>query len=364
MTGIYIHIPFCLSKCPYCDFYSFKGDEKQKDSYLEAVLLCLKGYADKEMKTDTLYFGGGTPSVFGGERIGRIISYIRENFDLQENVEITVECNPSSTDEDFVRAVKRAGVNRVSMGMQSAVDNERRLLGRPSGRDAVERAVKLFKNEGIDNISLDLMLGVPYQTMESLDESLDFILSLGVKHISAYMLKIEKGTPFAANEEKLCLPDEDTVADMYLHTSERLGREGFIHYEISNFALVGFRSRHNTRYWECEDYIGIGPSAHSCYKGKRFFYSRSFEDFLSGSEPIPDGDGGSEEEYIMLALRLKEGIDGKKFRERYGKDLDESIFGKAEKYEKRGLLKIEGDRIYLTAEGFLLSNSIISDLIY
>ncbi len=364
MTGIYVHIPFCRTKCPYCDFYSFKGDEKQKDSYLKAVLLCLKGYSDKALMVDTVYFGGGTPSVFGGERIERIISYIRENFDLQEEAEITVECNPSSTDEAFVRAVKRAGVNRVSMGMQSAVDKERKMLGRPSGREDIKRAVNLFKNEGIDNISLDLMLGVPYQTMESLDESIGFILSLGVKHISAYMLKIEKGTPFEKDEESLSLPDEDTVADMYLRTSERLRKEGFIHYEISNFALEGFHSRHNTRYWKCEDYIGIGPSAHSCYKGKRFYYSRSYVDFISGKEPLSDGEGGSEEEYIMLALRLKEGLDGEKFREKYGRDLDESVFLKAKKYEKNGLLKIEGDKIHLTDEGFLLSNSIISDLLY
>ncbi len=364
MTGIYIHIPFCKTKCPYCDFYSFKGDEKQKDSYLNAVLFTLEGYADKNMKVDTLYFGGGTPSVFGGERIGRIIHYIRENFDLQKNAEITVECNPSSTDEDFVRAVKKAGVNRVSMGMQSAVDRERKALGRPSDREDIKRAVALFKNEGIDNISLDLMLGVPYQSEESLDESIDFILSLGVKHISAYMLKIEKGTPFEKEEKNLSLPDEDTVADMYLHTSERLQKEGFIHYEISNFALEGFHSRHNTKYWQCEEYIGIGPSAHSYYNGKRFYYSRSFDDFLSKKEPVFDGDGGSEEEYIMLALRLKEGLDGKNFKERYGKDIDKALFLKAKKYEKKGLLKIEGDRISLTKEGFLLSNGIIADLLY
>jgi len=200
--------------------------------------------------------------------------------------------------------------------------------------------------------------------VESIDESIDFILSLGVKHISAYMLKIEEGTPFAEDEKKLDLPDEDTVAAMYLHTSERLRREGFLHYEISNFALEGYHSRHNTRYWKCEDYIGIGPSAHSCYKGKRFYYSRSFRDFLSGKEPLYDGEGGGDEEYIMLALRLREGLDGKKYRERYGKALDEAIFKKAEKYEKNGLLNIEGDRISLTPEGFLLSNSIISDLLY
>ncbi len=328
-----------------------------------AVLSALKGYADKKMKVDTLYFGGGTPSVFGGERIGRIVDYIRESFDLQNYAEITVECNPSSTDEAFVCAVKKVGVNRVSMGMQSAVERERKMLGRPSDREDVKRSVTLFKNEGIDNISLDLMLGVPHQTMESLDESIDFIFSLGVKHISAYMLKIEEGTPFERDENKLCLPDEDTVADMYLHTSERLTENGFSHYEISNFALEGFHSRHNTKYWQCEEYIGIGPSAHSYYNGKRFYYSRSFEDFLSGKEPVYDGDGGSEEEYIMLSLRLKEGLDAGKFRERFGKALDSSIFVRAKKYEKMGLLKTEGDRIFLTKEGFLLSNSIISDLI-
>lgn len=363
MTGIYIHIPFCMSKCPYCDFYSFKGDEKQKDSYLQAVLLSLDGYADREMKVDTLYFGGGTPSVFGSERIEKIIRHIRESFDLRENAEITVECNPSSADEAFVRGVKKAGVNRVSMGMQSAVDRERKILGRHSGREETERAVALFKKEGIDNISLDLMLGVPFQTTESLDESIDFILSQGVKHISAYLLKIEKGTPFERDEKNLSLPDEDAVADMYLHTSERLKKEGYIHYEISNFALPGFHSRHNTRYWRCEDYIGIGPSAHSCFKGKRFYYSRSFEDFLSGKEPIYDGEGGDEEEYIMLSLRLGEGLDGKKFREKYGRDLNKAVFEKAGKYEKAGLLEIKGERIALTAEGFLLSNTIISDLL-
>ncbi|MBQ9912972.1 MAG: radical SAM family heme chaperone HemW [Clostridia bacterium] len=364
MTGIYIHIPFCKSKCPYCDFYSFKGDEKQKDSYLRAVLFCLKGYADRKLRVDTLYFGGGTPSVFGGERIERIIAYIREAFDLQTDAEITVECNPSSTDETFVRSVARAGVNRISMGMQSAVDRERSVLGRPSGREDIARAVKLFTDEGIKNISLDLMLGVPHQTMESLDESIDFILSLGVKHISAYMLKIEKGTPFSENEKALALPDEDAVADMYLHTSERLRAEGFSHYEISNFAPEGYRSRHNTRYWKCEDYIGIGPSAHSCYGGKRFYYPRSFDDFISGKEPVYDGEGGGKEEYIMLSLRLSDGLDGKKFRERYGCSLAEEIFKKAEKYERNGLLKTDGERITLTPEGFLLSNSIISDLLY
>ncbi len=361
-TGIYIHIPFCKTKCPYCDFYSFKGDEKQKDSYLSAVLSCLEGYRNDSLTVDTVYFGGGTPSVFGGKRIGRIIDYLRDNFNL-ESPEITVECNPSSTDKAFVGELKKSGVNRISMGMQSAVKKEREVLGRPSDKEDIRRAVTLFKDAGIDNISLDIMLGVPYQTKESLDESIDFLLESDIKHISAYMLKIEEGTPFAKMEEKLSLPDEDTVAEFYLHTVKRLTEKGFSQYEISNFALGGNESRHNLKYWHCEEYIGIGPSAHSFYKGKRFFYPREFGLFLEGVSPVADGDGGSEEEYIMLALRLKEGLSDERFRERFGKNLPAEIYKKAEKYEKMGLVCLHGDNISLTAEGFLLSNTIIGELI-
>ena len=361
-TGIYIHIPFCKTKCPYCDFYSFKGDEKQKDSYLTAVLSCLNGYKQESLCVDTVYFGGGTPSVFGGKRIGRIIEYIRDNFRL-DNAEITVECNPSSTDRALAEELKRSGVNRISMGMQSAVKKEREALGRPSDKEDIRRAVNLFKEVGIDNISLDIMLGVPFQTKESLDESIDFLLESDIKHISAYMLKIEEGTPFEKTEKSLSLPDEDTVAELYLHTAKRLREKGFSHYEISNFALEDYESRHNLKYWHCEEYIGIGPSAHSFYKGKRFYYPREFDSFIEGVSPIPDGDGGSEEEYIMLALRLSEGLSGEKFRESFGKNLPSDIFKKAEKFRKAGLVISDGDRISLTAEGFLLSNAIISELI-
>lgn len=362
MTGIYIHIPFCKTKCPYCDFYSFKGDEEQKDSYLKAVLSCLEGYKDDGITVDTVYFGGGTPSVFGGRRIGKIIEYIRDNFKL-DNGEITVECNPSSTDKELVRYLKESGVNRISMGMQSAVKKEREALGRPSGKEDIGRAISLFKDAGIDNISLDIMLGVPFQTKESLDESIDFLLSADITHISAYMLKIEEDTPFGEMKNSLSLPDEDTVADLYLHAVKRLTEKSFSHYEISNFAKEGCESRHNLRYWHCEEYIGIGPSAHSFYKGKRFYYPRQFNLFLDGAQPVQDGDGGSEEEYIMLALRLKEGLSDRKFKGRFGKNLPSEIFKRAEKFRRAGLVTLDDDTISLTAEGFLLSNAIIGELI-
>ena len=297
MTGIYIHIPFCKAKCPYCDFYSFRADEHSKDSYLTAVLSYLEKYREKITdRVDTVYFGGGTPSFFGGERIKEVLAYIKDNYSVTESAEITVECNPSSVDEVLVRNLYEAGVNRISMGMQSAVDKERVALGRLSGRERISRCIKLFRQYGIDNISLDLMLGIPCQTKKSLKESIDFVCSTDVNHISAYMLKIEEGTEFYRLGDKLILPNEDEVCELYLYTVEELTKRGYPQYEISNFAKNGFESRHNLKYWHCEEYLGIGPSAHSFLGGKRFYFERDFDSFIKGTSPIPDGDGGDEEE--------------------------------------------------------------------
>ncbi|MBO5937178.1 MAG: radical SAM family heme chaperone HemW [Clostridia bacterium] len=364
MTGIYIHIPFCKRKCPYCDFYSFKADESKKDSYLKAVLLCLDKWKEKiSDDIDTVYFGGGTPSVFGGERIAQVISFIKESFVLTEDAEITVECNPSSVSEKFFLEIRNAGVNRISMGMQSAVDKERLTLGRLSDCNQVRQAVAAAKEAGIDNISLDIMLGVPYQTMESLDESIDFLLSFDIPHISAYMLKIEEGTPFDKMEDILVLPDEDAVSEMYLHTSRCLSSAGYNHYEVSNFAKDGKESRHNTRYWLGQDYIGIGPSAHSYLHGERFYYDRDFNGFIEGNEPVFDGFGGDKDEYVMLRLRLAEGLDFKEYEKKYNEKIDEEVIEKMKKYQKAGLLHIDDKGVRLTPEGFLLSNAIIGEFI-
>ena len=363
MTGIYIHIPFCKSKCPYCDFYSFKPDETQKDSYLKAVLRCLEeNRSQVKSDVDTVYFGGGTPSFFGGARIKEVIDCIKENYNLV-SPEITVECNPSSVSDEFFGLLSEAGVNRISMGMQSAVDSERKALGRLSDKDEVRKAISLARKNGICNISLDLMLGVPYQTMESLNESIDFLVSADIQHISAYMLKIEEGTPFYKMQNSLTLPDEDTVCEMYLYAVKRLKENGFKQYEISNFSKEGFESRHNLHYWRTEEYLGIGPSAHSFLNGKRFYFERDFNSFLINPAIIEDGDGGSEEEYIMLSLRLSEGLSKEKFKERFGKYPDESIFRKAELFKNQGLTEVTDDKISLTAEGFLLSNTIIGKLL-
>lgn len=363
MTGIYIHIPFCKTKCPYCDFYSFKPEEYQKDSYLKSVLFCLLDYKDKiKDSIDTVYFGGGTPSVFGGERISKIIECIRKNYKIASEAEITVECNPSTVDRELVFHLKNAGVNRISMGMQSAVDRERKALGRLSGKAQVKNALELFQGAGIKNISLDLMLGIPHQTKQSLKESLDFLTQSKVTHISAYMLKIEEGTPFSHINPPL--PDEDEVCELYLDTVNYLEEKGYSQYEISNFSLPGFESKHNLRYWKAESYLGIGPSAHSFIDGKRFYYPRDFDSFLKNPTPVPDGNGGDEEEYIMLSLRLKDGLTKEGYKKRFNKDIPCEIFQKAKKFQKAGLLEITDKGISLNKNGFLLSNSIITELLY
>lgn len=364
MTGIYIHIPFCLSKCPYCDFYSFKADEQTKDSYLKAVLFCLDEYAKKiSDSVDTVYFGGGTPSCFGGERIKAVIDRIRAKYNITDDAEITVECNPSSVDEELVKHLAQAGVNRISMGMQSAVDRERLALGRLSGRDKVASSVELFRKYGIGNISLDLMLGIPHQTKESLKESIDFIRQLRVSHISAYMLKIEEGTAFYDLGSSLEVPGEDEVCDLYLYTCELLKKSGYPQYEISNFAPAGFESRHNLKYWHCEEYLGIGPSAHSFLDGRRFYFDRDFNKFIDSPLPTDDGEGGDPEEYIMLALRLTEGLQKGKYKARFNELPDEKLFKRARALEKESLVRTTDEAICLTAKGFLVSNSIISYLL-
>lgn len=361
--GLYIHIPFCRSKCPYCDFYSMRSDSVGYDDYTACVLESLEEWREKtDKKADTLYLGGGTPSLIGSKNIAMIVRRAKDLFGVDG--EITVECNPSAIEEDFFETVAKAGVNRISLGMQSAVDSERRKLGRTADRDCILRCIKEARNAGIENITLDVMLGVPGQTMESLKETIDFCLESGVPHISAYMLKLEEGTYYYNNAEKLNLPDEDTTADMYLFLSEKLTENGFNHYEISNFAKPGYEGKHNLKYWNCEEYLGVGPSAHSFVDGVRFYYPRDIKSFSMGEEPTADGTGGDEDEYIMLRLRLSEGLNFQSYYERYHKNLPAAVIEKARFFEKQGLMKVTDSSIALTRDGFLLSNTIISELIY
>lgn len=357
-VGLYIHVPFCRSKCPYCDFYSLAANDETKAEYIDKVCGLLKS----DLHTfDTVYFGGGTPSQLGAKAVADILACVSTT----ERPEITLECNPSDCLDggfDFALAAS-AGVNRISMGLQSANDAERRALGRRTDSSAVREAFDRARQAGIDNISLDLMIGTPLQTICSLLRSAEFCIALGAKHISAYMLKIEAGTGFYNRRNELELPDEDTVCDMYLALCGFLREHGYAQYEVSNFALPGFESRHNLKYWRCEEYIGIGPAAHSFLDGRRFYYPRDLGGFIAGNAPADDGEGGSFEEYAMLALRLSEGLIFSNARERFGNAPVDAIIKKAQAPILRELVNISDKNISLTERGFLLSNSVIAELV-
>ncbi len=362
-AGLYLHIPFCARKCDYCDFYSFAPTEGQMDACCAALQRSVLDWSgDVTAPFDTVYFGGGTPSFFGGDRIAAVLNTIRSALPLTSDAEITVECNPSTVDEALAASLSAAGVNRVSLGLQSAVKSERAALGRASTPQQAENALRQLRQSGITNLSLDLMLGLPGQTEQTLDESLRFIQESGVPHVSAYLLKVEEGTPLYEKKDTLALPDEDRVCDFYLHTAEALEKMGLRQYEISNFALPGCESCHNLHYWRDEPYLGLGPAAHSFFGGKRFFYPRDFSSFLRGDAPVDDGEGGDESEFCMLRLRLTEGLADDAFFERFGKHLPQTVFDAAARLAPHGLLTVQDGTIALTKQGFLLSNRVIGTL--
>lgn len=362
--GIYIHIPFCNGKCNYCDFYSFKADEKIKNDYVNILIDKIHYWSEKlkDKYVDTIYFGGGTPSVLGTQRLCNILKTALTSFKIAPEREITLEANPTSASELNFTELKSAGFNRVSLGMQSAVDPELSLLGRRHNKSDVINTVNLIRKSGIENISLDVMMGIPEQTTESLKETLDFCISLNIPHISTYLLTVEPNTVFGKNSCKYNFADDDTQAEFYQFTSEHLKQNGYSHYEISNFCKNNSYSRHNMRYWQLKDYLGLGPSAHSLINGNRFYYPRNIEDFKNDNL-IEDGAGGTAEEYIMLMLRTKQGINLKEYSERFGKPLENKFWNKVKLYEKHGYIKTDDNSIRLTEKGFLLSNTIIADLI-
>ena len=341
MSGVYLHIPFCASKCPYCDFYSMRADEETREGYVKALLDEINsgrrsGVTD--FRAETLYLGGGTPSLLSGDQICRLVGAAKERYGVDG--EITVECNPASDVEGLIPAFRTAGVNRVSLGMQSAVDTERRSLGRLSGRERIADVVRRLQSAGLDNISLDVMLGIPGQTAESLCETLEFVAACGYH--------------FA---------DDDTAADLYLLACEKLTALGYRHYEISNFALPGYESRHNSGYWLLTDYLGVGAAAHSFVGGRRFYYPRSIESFEAGDPPVADGSGGDAEEYVMLRLRLADGLRLAELKARYGEPAAAEIIKKAPLRKEQGLVRYDGETLALTEAGMLLSNSVIADFI-
>lgn len=361
--GLYIHIPFCKNKCPYCDFFSRKANEAEYDNYVTALSEKIRQWGLKIQKTiSTVYFGGGTPSVLGAERLSSLLNDIKQNFIVINNAEITVEVNPDTGKTLDFDLLKKNGFNRISVGMQSAVEAELKALGRIHTANEAEITVKRAKAAEINNISLDLMMGIPHQTAESLKTSIDFCASCGVTHISSYILKIENDTVFDKIKNTLALPDEDFQAELYLSAVEHLEQLGFKQYEISNFAKARYESKHNTNYWNCGEYIGIGPSAHSFYEGKRFYYTRSMNGFIN-DKIITDCSGGDKDEFIMLSLRLKSGLNFEQYKSKFTEDLLDETLKKIKKYADMGYMTLDNTHASFTPKGFLVSNAIISDLI-
>lgn len=361
--GIYIHVPFCLTKCPYCNFYSLTTfDQALLDAYTAAVLKRLDGL---DTPADTLYFGGGTPSLLGGRRLAAIIQKAGRK-GLCSNAEITLEANPAEDLLPVFRDFAAAGGNRLSLGMQSANPSELTALGRRHGFEQLERAVEAAHAAGIANLSLDIMLGIPGQTAGTVEQSIEQAFAFGAKHISVYLLKIEPGTPFYSQRERLSIPDEDTAADLYFTAGEALDRRGYRQYEISNFACPGYESRHNLKYWNCEPYIGLGPAAHSFVSGRRLAYPGDLGYFLQGGAPVEEREGGipagSPEEYAMLRLRLTEGLTETAYRQRFGAPIPAEWRQRAASLPA-GYIIADEVGIRLTRSGFLLSNAILGHLL-
>lgn len=361
--GLYLHVPFCASKCPYCDFYSMRTSEEEMERYTFALQKQMKeSYKALSRKANTLYIGGGTPSLLGAERLKSLIKTAKETF-LLENSEITVECNPYGLTKDFLEKLYACGVRRISLGMQSAIEKERKKLGRRAGREEIATVIQNAKAVGFQNITVDVMLGIPYQTAESLSETLDFALAQDIPHVSVYLLKLEEGTPFYKMRKTLPIADDDTAADFYLQTVETLEQHGLMQYEISNFAKLGYESRHNLKYWYAEEYLGLGPSAHSFINGKRFYFPRDLADFYAGKPPIADGTGGDFLEYAMLSLRLSKGLSNENVEKRFHHAIPPFLLEKAKKYEAMGFLEMDTEGIRLLPKGFLMSNAILADLL-
>lgn len=362
-AGLYLHIPFCEKKCKYCDFYSaFAGDELL-DRYTEALTESIKKWGGRFRRPiNTIYLGGGTPSLLKG-RLVPLLSEVYKAFNVTDGAEITLELNPGADAENALKYAKAAGINRLSVGMQSGIDSQLKILGRTHTCADTVKTVELARNMWFGNISLDIMIGLPFSDAETLNKSLSLLKELSPEHISAYLLKIEENTVFYREKEKLHLPNDDDAAEQYLTVCGFLRENGYIHYEISNFCKKGFESRHNTKYWKGAPYLGIGPSAHSYFDGRRCYYPRDLKAFLRGNEPIYEGEGGTKDEYIMLGLRLKDGISEAEYREKYGAGFPDRFIDKCRKLSDSGFINFTDDNISLTERGMLLSNTIITELL-
>lgn len=369
--GIYIHIPFCRSKCQYCDFYSIGGsrDRRLVDDYLHALAVHFKeaGALATDYVVDTVYFGGGTPSFFGADNLRRIFAELQHRFRVDKEAEITFEANPDSVTSSLLKKLRAEGFNRMSLGIQSDRDDVLQKLGRPHNYEQARTAVQAARKCGFDNISIDLMYGLPNQTAPQWKETLRHVLELKPEHISCYGLKVEEGTPLWEYKDAANLPSDEVQAEMYLDAVSILDELGYGQYEISNFSKPGYESRHNLKYWLGDEYIGFGPAAASDFAGKRYTYVRNVETYVRGvlKQDIPilsecDAIPGRERagEYVMLRLRTTQGISPEEYEKNYLMPF-EPLLATILPLEQRDLFYRKDGRWILTPKGFLVSNQII-----
>ena len=371
--GLYVHIPFCKQKCVYCDFYSLPRSENRMDDYTQALCSHLAGISPRATgyTVDTVYFGGGTPSYLGPERLTKLLNTIRAHYSLSPEAEITFEANPDSAcDANTLRILRHAGFNRISLGMQSACDEELRRIGRIHTAAQLTAAVAAAREAGFENLSLDLIYGLPGQTMSRWQENLAAAVALQPEHLSCYGLKVEEGTPLFAMADSVDLPDDEIQAEMYLYTADYLHKQGYEQYEISNFARPGRESRHNLKYWTLGEYLGFGPGAHSDFGGVRFAWARDLAGYIRGAEsgepPVSEYQSLSpqerDEEWIMLGLRTTAGLEPAEFERRFSRPFS-CFLPFLEQCRKSGYAAEQHGCWHLTPEGFLLSNQIISGLL-
>ena len=371
--GLYIHIPFCKNRCAYCDFHSNKTtSQKYMADYTKVLCQHITEGAlkDSDYEVDTLYFGGGTPSWLGAKNLIKIAKTVYKSFQVLQDCETTLEANPDTVDLKLLKKLKKAGFNRISFGMQSSNPMELSDLGRTHSYEQVKEAVALARKAKFENISVDLMYGIPSQTEQTWKKTIEDAISLDVEHISCYALKLEEGTRLFEQKGEFLFPDDDTVADMYLYAVERLEAAGFAQYEVSNFAMPGYRCKHNYKYWNLGEYWGVGPSAYSFLSRMRFSYiahtDRYMQAVKNGDTVIQNSEKaeGIERagEYLMLMLRTTDGISRSVMEKKYLIDFDE-IESCLQKYETDGYAVFRDGTWRLSPKGFLISNTIISDLL-
>lgn len=350
MLSLYIHIPFCRRKCAYCAFHSADGNEALKEQYLKALLQAIERADHRPLST--LYFGGGTPALLGAERLAQGMERVRQTFGLKADGECTIELNPESTTPALLYGLKEMGFNRISLGVQSMNNEELQTLGRLHNAQKAKEALEMIFEAGFQNVSADVMFGLPNQTLQSFAHTLETLLSHPITHLSAYSLQWEEGTPLGDAPQPM---EEEQEEALWQLLCRKAKEAGMIHYEVSNFAKAGYESRHNSAYWARTDYLGLGPSAHSFLDGVRYSAPCDTALFIADpnplQEPLPIDEQEAREEEIMLGLRTNRGIPLSLLPENFN----------FEKY--KDFSYIEKDRFILNERGFYLSNSIISDIL-